>query len=329
MRRSAGDRLVASREEIAALGDLATQDPLSLATQRYAQLRRFAPAFLAAFEFDTAAAGHDLQAAVVLLRELNRTGKRHPPRHRPDAVSEPALERCHPAQRHTPHGASTKRRWSPRCVTGCAPAMSGWQAARTTVDSTPISCPWTTHSASWATAHWTPTGRPGSQAGASGSTTGSAKCARSWWPVASTASGSRKSRLKITPYDPLTPPAGERLDRTIDALMPRIRITDLLWDVHAFTGFLDAFTDLRSGRVPRQSGRAPRLDSRRRHQPGTGAHGASVERREPCTAVVGQRLVSAVRNLRQMPWRGSSTAHHALPVAGVCGSFAGGGEILR
>ena len=58
-----------------------------------------------------------------------------------------------------------------------------------------------------------------------------------------------KSRLKITPYDPLTPPAGERLDRTIDALMPRIRITDLLWDVHAFTGFLDAFTDLRSGRV--------------------------------------------------------------------------------
>ena len=31
--------------------------------------------------------------------------------------------------------------------------------------------------------------------------------------------------------------------------MPRIRITDLLWDVNARTGFLDAFTDLRSGRV--------------------------------------------------------------------------------
>ena len=30
--------------------------------------------------------------------------------------------------------------------------------------------------------------------------------------------------------------------------MPRIRITDLLWDVNARTGFLDAFTDLRSGR---------------------------------------------------------------------------------
>ena len=56
-------------------------------------------------------------------------------------------------------------------------------------------------------------------------------------------------RLKITPYDPLTPPAGGRLDRALDALMPRIRITDLLWDVNARTGFLDAFTDLRSRRV--------------------------------------------------------------------------------
>ena len=49
------DRLVASREEITALGDLATQDRLSLATQRYAQLRRFAPAFLEAFEVDAPA----------------------------------------------------------------------------------------------------------------------------------------------------------------------------------------------------------------------------------------------------------------------------------
>ena len=50
------DRLVASREEITALGDLATQDPLSLTTQHYVQLRRYAPAFLETFEFGAPAA---------------------------------------------------------------------------------------------------------------------------------------------------------------------------------------------------------------------------------------------------------------------------------
>ena len=73
------NRLVASREEIAALGDLATQDPLSLATQRYVQLRRYAPAFLEAFEFDAPASGQGLHSAVTLLKELNRTGKRKLP----------------------------------------------------------------------------------------------------------------------------------------------------------------------------------------------------------------------------------------------------------
>lgn len=56
-------------------------------------------------------------------------------------------------------------------------------------------------------------------------------------------------RLKITPHEAVTPPEALRLERAIDAVMPRIRITDLLWEVHAKTGFLDAFTDLRSNRT--------------------------------------------------------------------------------
>ena len=36
-----------------------------------------------------------------------------------------------------------------------------------------------------------------------------------------------------------TPSAAKRLDHAIDVLMPRIRITDLLWDVSVQTGFLD------------------------------------------------------------------------------------------
>ena len=58
-----------------------------------------------------------------------------------------------------------------------------------------------------------------------------------------------RGRLDIAPYDPVTPAAAKRLDHAIDVLMPRIRITDLLWGVNAQTGFLDALTDLRSGRL--------------------------------------------------------------------------------
>ena len=50
-----------------------------MATRRHTQLRRFAPAFLEAFEFDAPDAGRSLQAAVELLRELNRSGRRKLP----------------------------------------------------------------------------------------------------------------------------------------------------------------------------------------------------------------------------------------------------------
>ena len=87
------DRLVASRDEIAVLGELATEDPLSLAAGRYAQLRRFAPAFLDAFDFNAPAAGQSLQSAVELLIELNRSGERK----LPDIVPMPFASRAAPS----------------------------------------------------------------------------------------------------------------------------------------------------------------------------------------------------------------------------------------
>ena len=217
------DRLVASREEIAALGDLATQDPLSLATQRYAQLRRFAPAFLDAFEFDAPAAGHDLQAAVTLLRELNRTGKRT----LPDIVPMPF-----PSQHWRAvilHNATPQRRIYETAVVA------------TLRDRLRAGDVWVAGSQDYRRfdAYLVPLDDAQRVLGDSAlDTDGPA-----WLTgrrerlhdrlrevraklVAGRLDGVRleKSRLKITPYDPLTPPAGERLDRTIDALMPRIRI---------------------------------------------------------------------------------------------------------
>ncbi len=49
---------------------------MSLASERYTYMRKFAPAFLEAFEFNTLEAGEELQAAIALLWDRNRSGKR-------------------------------------------------------------------------------------------------------------------------------------------------------------------------------------------------------------------------------------------------------------
>src|SRR3546814_19653757 len=46
----------------------------------------------------------------------------------------------------------------------------------------------------------------------------------------------------------ITPPEAEALDRRLDALVPRVRITELLVEVAERPGFLSAFRDLRSGK---------------------------------------------------------------------------------
>ena len=71
-------RLLNYRDEIAAFGELATGDPLELATERYACMRKFAPAFLETFSFSAPDPGGDLQDAVALLREQNQSGKHWP-----------------------------------------------------------------------------------------------------------------------------------------------------------------------------------------------------------------------------------------------------------
>ena len=58
----------------------------------------------------------------------------------------------------------------------------------------------------------------------------------------------RNGVLHVSPTQAITPPEAERLDRALDRLMPRVRITELLHEVARRTGFAHAFTDLRSGK---------------------------------------------------------------------------------
>ena len=242
------DRLLKSRAEIAAFGDLATEDALPLAAGRYTQLRRFAPAFLEAFDFKVPEAGQDLQAALELLKEHNRTGKRN----LPDIVPMPF------ASQH----------WKSLILENGRPKRRVYETAviATLRDRLRAGDVWVESSRDYRRFDaYLP---PLEEARKVLADCGLEIDGPAWLESRREALRQRlhevrkrlvrghlegvrveHGRLKIIPYDPVTPPAGERLDRAIDALMPRIRITDLLWDVNAQTGFLDAFTDLRSGGI--------------------------------------------------------------------------------
>ncbi len=242
------ERLMQSRSEIDALGNLANEDPLSLATKRYVQLRRFAPAFLEAFSFTLPDAGADLQAALSLIKEQNRTGKRN----LPDVVPMPFAAK-HWKSLIYKDGKPKRRIYETAVVATLRDRLRAGDA-------------WVKGSRDYR--RFDAYLMPKAKAAYIMSETGLPINGQVWLAQRRNLLNQRlrevgrklkrdqlegvrieNGRLKITPHDPVTPPAGEQLDRAIDAVMPRIRITELLWDVGRHTGFLDTFTDLRSGRT--------------------------------------------------------------------------------
>ena len=72
-------RLLRIQGEVRELADLAGEDPLRGAADRYLTLRRFAPDLIEALEFKAARAHDPTLSAIHLLRDLNHSGKRDVP----------------------------------------------------------------------------------------------------------------------------------------------------------------------------------------------------------------------------------------------------------
>ncbi|PHQ82079.1 MAG: transposase [Thalassobium sp.] len=240
-------RLLQHRDEIAAFGELATGDPLELATERYAYMRKFAPAFLDTFTFSAPEAGRDLQEAVNLLRDHNKSGKRKLPADAP--MPFPA------------------KHWPKLIVEGGQPKRRVYETAvvATLRDRLRAGDVWVEGSQDYR--RFDSYLIPRETAEAELRKQGLETDADAWLQDRRHVLNLRlseiehklkrgqldgvrleKGRLRITPHEADTPPEAIRLERAMDAIMPRIRITDLLWEVNTHTGFLDAFTDLRSGR---------------------------------------------------------------------------------
>ena len=241
------DTLLGKRDEIASFGELATSDPLSLAAERYAYMRKFAPAFLEAFQFNATDAGDDLKDAIALLRDQNRTGKRK----LPDDLPMPFAAKHWPSlivqggqpQRRVYETAivSTLRdrlRAGDVWVDGSREyrRFDSYLMPRDTAETVMRDAGFETDPDAWLADRRSMLAKRLDQVD------------RALKRNALIGVRIERGRLKITPHDAVTPPAAVRLERAIDAVMPRIRITELLWEVNAQTGFLDAFTDLRSGK---------------------------------------------------------------------------------
>ena len=77
------DKLLRARPEVAAIAELADEDPLVRAADRWMTLRKFAPALLEAVDFKTTRGSASTLAAIETLRELNRSGRRDVPKDAP------------------------------------------------------------------------------------------------------------------------------------------------------------------------------------------------------------------------------------------------------
>lgn len=240
-------RLVAAKAQVDALADLAGEDALVTATERYATLRRFSPAFLDAFTFKASGTGTALIKAIDVIRDANTRKSRD----LPDGVPLPFPNRQW-KRLITESGRIDRRRYEIAIMATLRDRLRagdvwiegtrnyqrfdayllGRRDAAKVADVLPFNSNAASYLADrarnldWRLRRFAKQLKTNKLEGVS----------------------LERDRLKLQQMPPVTPPEAEALDRKLDTLLPRVRITELLLEVAERTGFLNAFRDLRSGK---------------------------------------------------------------------------------
>ena len=240
-------KLLGAEGEATAIADMTRDEPLIRAAGRYMTLRRYAPAFLDAFRFKAAGSRDGVLGAIKVVRDLNASGRRDVPANAPMPFSRKWKAAI------TEGGAIDRRRYETATV---ATVRERLQSGDLWVEGTRDHRRFDSYLLPRDRAAEVAAGLP-FDTDVDRYLDGRAKLLD--WRMrrfaASLKRGAldgvelRGGELRVSPLVAVTPPAADKLDAAVDRLMPRVRITELLAEVEARTGFLCAFPELRSGRA--------------------------------------------------------------------------------
>ena len=240
--------LLQAKPQVDALAALATDDPLVMAADRYATLRRFAPAFLDHFQFKAGSGGAPLIKAIGVLRDLNRTGKREVPADAPMPFASKPWKRLVKED-----GGINRRLYETAVVATLRDRLrsgdvwiEGSRAYRRFDDYLLPKPEVEGHATDLPFALDVDAYLADRAQTLDFRLTRFARLLSKGRLEGVTLVG---DKLSVVPVKASTPDEVRALDRAIDDLLPRVRITDLLREVHARTGFAARFRDLRSGKT--------------------------------------------------------------------------------